>query len=83
MSSDMPSLSPEELQVEKIFDLIWMELRENRGLYYFGQFEPGVLRDEIARRVAHHSNSGKFHAEDVTQSVLHSFGIGGTTNWRV
>ena len=83
MSTDIPSLSQEELQVERIFDLIWMELRKNGGLNYFGPLEPGVLRDEIARRVAHHSNGGKSHSDDVTQLVLHSFGIGEITNWRV
>ena len=60
-----------------------MELREHGGLNYLGPLEPGVLRDEIARRVTHHSNNGESHPTDVTQSVLHSFGIGGTTNWRV
>ena len=64
-------------------DLIWMELRKNGSLDYFGPLEPSVLRDEIARRVAHHSNSGQAHRNTVTQSVLQSFGVGGTTNWRV
>jgi hypothetical protein len=32
MSSDEPLWSPEQLQIQKIFDLIWMELREHGGL---------------------------------------------------
>jgi hypothetical protein len=83
MSSDMHPPTPEQAQGQKIFDLIWMELRQNGGVNFFGPLEPDVLREEIARRVAHHSNGGNSHPDDVTQSVLNSFGIGAKINWRV
>lgn len=81
MSSDIFQLTLRQVQVQKIFDLIWMELRQNGGVNFLGPLEPDVLREEIARRVVSHSSGGVAHAEEITQSVLKSFGINGVRNW--
>ena len=36
MSSDIFQLTLRQVQVQKIFDLIWMELRQNGGVNFLG-----------------------------------------------
>lgn len=68
--------SPEQLQtLQRIFDVIWMELRA-KGLDKFdGPTDPEALRAEIACRVFGQLADKDFDAEDITQRVLRSFGI--------
>jgi hypothetical protein len=70
------SCSPEQLQtLQRIFDLIWMELRANGASRFNGPSDPDSLRDEIARRVLGQYDGDGLDAEHTTQRVLRSFGI--------
>src|SRR5687768_3179190 len=67
--------SPEQLHMlQKIFDLIWMELRATSHSNYTGPSEPDALREEIARRVIGQFDGG-LDADEITRRVLSSFGI--------
>jgi len=68
--------SPEQLHtLQKIFDLIRLELRESSTSTYNGPSEPDALRDEIAHRVLTQFDAHGFCADDITKRVLSSFGI--------
>src|SRR5687767_13830370 len=68
--------SPEQLlSLQKVFDLIWMELRANGSANYTGPTDPDALREEIARRVLAHHDGADFKADDITRQVLSSFGV--------
>jgi hypothetical protein len=70
------SCSPEQLHtLQKIFDLIWMDLRSNGSSRYTGPLDPDALREEVARRVFSHFNGDDTNADDITQRVLSSFGV--------
>jgi hypothetical protein len=72
------SCSPEQLHtLQKIFDLIWMELQESSTSKYNGPADPNLLRDEIARRVLGQFDGDDLDAEIVTKKVLASFEING------
>lgn len=76
MQQHTGSCSPEQLRtLQKIFDLIWMDLRSNGSSNYNGPSDPDALRDEIARRVFGQLDSDGFTADNITQRVLSSFGI--------
>jgi hypothetical protein len=68
--------SPEQLQtLQRIFDLIWMELRASTTSTYSGPSDPDALRDEIARRVLANYKGADVDADQITRRVLSSFGI--------
>jgi hypothetical protein len=68
--------SPEQLHtLQKIFDLIWMELRASTMSTYSGPSDPDALRDEIARRVLGNYKGEDNDADQITRHVLNSFGI--------
>jgi hypothetical protein len=68
--------SPEQLlALQRIFDLIWMELRESSTSGYNGPSDPGALRDEIARRVFSQFDGGEIDHDEITARVLISFGL--------
>lgn len=68
--------SPEQLHtLQSIFDLIWMELRENSTGSYTGPSEPDELREQIARRVLELYDSDGTSSDKITRQVLASFGI--------
>ena len=68
--------SPEQLQtLQKIFDLIWMELRSSTHSSFNGPSDPDALRAEIASRVLSHHDGDDLDAEHITERVLSSFGI--------
>ena len=68
--------SPEQLQtLQRIFDLIWMELRANTTSSYSGPSDPDALREEIARRVLGQFEGDGLDADEITKRVLNSFGI--------
>jgi hypothetical protein len=70
------SCSPEQLHtLQKVFDLIWMELRASTMSNYSGPSDPDVLRDEIARRVLGQFNGNGIDADEITKQVLGSFGL--------
>jgi hypothetical protein len=70
------SCSPEQLlSLQKVFDLIWMELRANGSANYTGPTDPDALREEIARRVFAHHDGADGNADDITRQVLISFGV--------
>lgn len=70
------SCSPEQLQtLQKIFDLIWMELRASTMSSYRGPSDPDALRDEIARRVLGQYNGAGIDPDEITKQVLGSFGV--------
>lgn len=71
------SCTPEQLQtLQKIFDLIWMELQANGHSNYTGPSDPDALREEIARRVlGSHDGDDVLDANDITKRVLASFGV--------
>jgi hypothetical protein len=53
MKNQTGSCSPEQLlALQKVFDLIWMELRFGGSNNYTGPSDPEALREEIARRSA-------------------------------
>jgi hypothetical protein len=68
--------SPEQLHtLQRIFDLIWMELRESSTSDYHGPSDPDALRDEVARRVFSQFDGGELDPDEVTTRVLSSFGL--------
>jgi hypothetical protein len=68
--------SPEQLHtLHKIFDLIWIELREGSTSTYSGPSDPDALHDEIAHRVLTQFDAHGFSVDDTTNRVLSSFGI--------
>jgi hypothetical protein len=70
------SCTPDQLHtLQRVFDLIWMELRANGHANYTGPSDPDLLRDEIARRVLGAFNGGEVDAAKVTERVLMSFGV--------
>jgi hypothetical protein len=70
------SCRPDQLLVlQKVFDLIWMELRANGSANYTGPSDPDALRAEIARRVLAHHDGADVKADDITVQVLSSFGV--------
>jgi hypothetical protein len=70
------SCSPEQLlSLQKVFDLIWMELRANGSANYTGPNDPDALREEVARRVLAHHDGADFKADEITRQVLSSFGV--------
>jgi hypothetical protein len=70
------SCSPEQLRtLQRIFDLIWIELRANSASGFNGPSDPDSLRDEIARRVLGHYDGDGLDADAITNRVLGSFGI--------
>ena len=71
------SCAPEQLQtLQKIFDLIWMELQANGHSNYIGPSDPDALREEIARRVlGNHDGDDIVNSNDITKRVLASFGV--------
>jgi hypothetical protein len=70
------SCSPEQLlALQKVFHLIWMELRANGSTNYIGPGDPDALREEIARRVLAHDDGADAKADDITRQVLSSFGV--------
>ena len=70
------SCSPEQLHtLQKIFDLIWMELRASTMSNYSGPADPDALRDEIARRVFNQHDGKEIDAHEMTREVLSSFGV--------
>jgi hypothetical protein len=67
---------PEELEtLQKVFDLIWMELRANGTKNYTGPANPDALREEIARRVFDLYKTNQGTSDDIASAVLHSFGV--------
>jgi hypothetical protein len=67
---------PEELgTLQKVFDLIWMELRANGTKNYTGPADPDALREEIARRVFDLYKTNEGTSDDIASAVLHSFGV--------
>lgn len=69
------SCSPEQLHtLQKIFDVIWMELRASTMSNYSGHSDPDALRDEIARRVFSQHDGKEIDADEITRRVLSSFG---------
>jgi hypothetical protein len=70
------SCSPEQLHtLQKMFDLIWMELRASTSSTYSGPSGPDALRNEIARRVLGNYKGAEVDADQITERVLSSFGI--------
>jgi len=70
------SCSPEKLHtLQKIFDLIWMELRASTASTFNGSSDPDALRNEIARRVLGNYKGAEVDADQITRRVLSSFGI--------
>jgi hypothetical protein len=68
--------SPEQLHtLQRIFDLIWMELRASTMSNYSGPADPDALRDEIARRVLGQFAGDGLDADEITKRVLSSFGM--------
>jgi hypothetical protein len=68
--------SPEQLHtLQKIFDLIRIELRDGSTSLYNGPSEPDALRDEIAHRVLTQFDAHGFSGDEVTKRVLDSFGF--------
>jgi hypothetical protein len=68
--------SPGKLHtLQKIFDLIWMELRASSMSNYRGPSDPDALRDEIARRVFNQYDGTEIDAHEMTRRVLGSFGV--------
>jgi hypothetical protein len=68
--------TPEQLHtLQRVFDLIWMELRANGHANYNGPSDPDELRDEIARRVFAEYDGEDVIADNVTKRVLGSFGV--------
>jgi hypothetical protein len=68
--------SPEQLQtLQKIFDLIWMELRSSSLSNFNGPSDPDTLRAEIASRVLSCHDGDDLDAQHITERVLSSFGI--------
>jgi hypothetical protein len=68
--------SPEQLHtLQRVFDLIWMELRASSMSSYSGPSDPDALRDEIARRVLSHYDGDGPDGNEITQRVLKSFGF--------
>ena len=68
--------SPEQLHtLHKIFDLIWIGLREGSTSTYRGPSDPDALYDEIAHRVLTQFDAHGFSVDDITNRVLSSFGI--------
>jgi hypothetical protein len=67
---------PEELEtLQKVFDLIWMELRANGSKNYTGPANPDALREEIARRVFDLYKASEATSDDLASAVLTSFGV--------
>ena len=76
MRKHLGKCSPEQLHtLQKILDLIWMELRASSTGKYSGPSDPDTLRDEIARRVAKDGGNRATDLTGIIQSVLRSFGI--------
>jgi hypothetical protein len=76
MDQETGSCSPEQLHtLQKIFDLIWMELRAAGSSRFSGPIEPDILRTEIARRVMAYADEAEMTADEITDAVLLSFGI--------
>lgn len=75
------SCSAEQLHtLQKVFDLIWIELRATSANTFTGPLEPEPLREEVARRVLKaYAEDGldedKPDEEEITRRVLRSFGI--------
>ena len=70
------SCTPEQLHtLQRVFDLIWMELRANGHADYNGPSDPDALHDEIARRVFAEYDGDDAIADNITQRVLGSFGV--------
>jgi hypothetical protein len=76
MKNQMGSCSPEQmLALQKVFDLIWMELRFGASTNYTGPTDPDALREEIARRTIAAYDGNDVNSDDIAQRVLASFGI--------
>ena len=76
------SCNPERLHtLQKIFDLIWIELRANGSSNYTGPMNPDALREEIARRVLGRYDAHDFKADEIVQTVLTTVGIGSRGLW--
>jgi hypothetical protein len=70
------SCSPKQLHtLQKIFDLIWMELRANTNRTFNGPSDPDVLCAEIARRVLDNYDGKEVDSDQITKRILSSFGI--------
>src|SRR5688572_663728 len=70
------SCSPEQLQtLQKIFDLIWMELRASSMSSYSGPSDADELRDQIARRVLDCYDGDGTPSDEIIRQVLASFGL--------
>ena len=68
--------TPEQLHaLQRVFDLIWMELRANGHANYNGPLDPDALRDEIARRLFAEYDENDVIADNITKRVLSSFGV--------
>lgn len=68
--------SPEQLHtLQRIFDVIWMELQMSTTSNYSGPFDPDTLREEIARRVLGSFDGDGLNADEIATRVLASFGI--------
>ena len=68
------SCSPAQLLTfQKVFDLVWMELRANGSSNYTGPNDPDDLRQEIARRVLAYDDA--LETDVISRLVLSSFGV--------
>jgi hypothetical protein len=67
--------------IQQAHDAVWEELRSftvpgtNLGSYN-GPRHPGMLREEIARRVLSHLGDRNFTSTSITRAVVRSFGLG-------
>ncbi len=76
MKNQTGSCSPEQLlALQKVFDLIWMELRFNGSTNYTGPSDPEALREEIARRVLAEHDGNDVNSDAIAKRVLASFGV--------
>jgi hypothetical protein len=70
------SCNPEQLHtLQRVFDLIWMELQANKFANYTGPSDPDAVRNEIARRVFDEFGFDGADGDEITRRVLKSFGI--------
>jgi hypothetical protein len=69
--------SPEQLHtLQRIFDLIWMELRASSTSSYTVSSHQDTLREEVARRVLDRWYRDETSPDEIIQQVLASFGKG-------
>jgi hypothetical protein len=62
------SCSPEQLRtLQKVFDLIWIELCASTTSSFNGPSNPDALRDEIARRVLGNYKGAEVDADQITK----------------